>query len=378
MKTAIFSIVICLVVLGMFVFRKTLPPSPSTSTPLVLGALLPLTGNGSDQAEWIQQGFELALREINQDHERVVIRYEDTKGDTNSAISAYMKLKTQEKIPVVFSWGSGIGLALSPLANQDHIVQMGIATASPKYTSPHDYTFRNFPSASEEAKYIANQVNSIFSQSKIALVKINNDYGQGQAEVFKKEISDLGSTITLEETLEPKVVDFRSVVSKLQNTPTDIIFLATYPTEGAIFIKQLREQGVTTPIIASNAILGGAEFFTTTGAKAEGLIVSNSTPVFTDSEDLAVKDFTSKYEEAFGTSPGALQSYTARAYDALKMVMLTIDACNEPSSSCIQKELANIKNFHGASGTTSFDINGDIQTVFNLQVLKEGKFIPYK
>jgi branched-chain amino acid transport system substrate-binding protein len=121
-----------------------------------LAAILPLTGNEADQGEWARRGFELAREELRTSRGTdISLLYEDSHGsDAGSAVKAYKSIQLLGKVPVVFSYGSGVGMALTPLVNSDRVIQMGIATATPKYTSAGDFTFRNFPSADLETKFL--------------------------------------------------------------------------------------------------------------------------------------------------------------------------------------------------------------------------------
>lgn len=112
-----------------------------------LAAILPLTGNAADQGKWARRGFELAREELQTSKgTSISLLYEDSHGaDPSSAVKAYKSIQLHRKVPVVFSYGSGVGMALTPLVNSDRVIQMGIATATPKYTSAGDFTFRNFP-----------------------------------------------------------------------------------------------------------------------------------------------------------------------------------------------------------------------------------------
>src|SRR5947207_563219 len=81
-----------------------------------VGALLPLTGGAAEQGNWSRQGILLAEEEINRaDGPQVQIDYEDTKGDPKSAVDSFNALRSDTSLSAVLTWGSGVGLALTPL-----------------------------------------------------------------------------------------------------------------------------------------------------------------------------------------------------------------------------------------------------------------------
>ncbi|MCG2686596.1 ABC transporter substrate-binding protein, partial [Candidatus Parcubacteria bacterium] len=80
--------------------------------------------------------------------------YEDSKSDAKEGVSAYQRLQTMD-LPVLITGASPISLAISPLANQDEILQMGVFSSVADYSSPNDFTFRVTPRSEVENKKIA-------------------------------------------------------------------------------------------------------------------------------------------------------------------------------------------------------------------------------
>jgi ABC-type branched-subunit amino acid transport system substrate-binding protein len=130
--------------------------SPQAEDPLAL-AILPLTGNAADRGEWAKRGLELAHDELKRDGlSTFTIRYEDSQGgDPATTVQAYKSAPAQRKPVEVFTYGSGAGMALTPLVNAERVVQIGVATGTPKYRSQGDFTFRIWPSATLEGDVLA-------------------------------------------------------------------------------------------------------------------------------------------------------------------------------------------------------------------------------
>ncbi len=378
-KTAKSILVVVILILVAWIVSSA---SDSQAKAIKLGAILALTGSGADQGEWVKRGIELALDEAG-DRSAVPIEviYEDSAGDPKLAISAYNKLRSEHKIPVVFTWGSGVGIALTPLVNQDKVIQMGVATAANAYSTPNDFTFRIFPRADEEAAFLANATLNQLAVNKIAILRINNDYGQGSADAFKKFYEESGGEVVAEDVFAPGASDFRTQLTKLKTTSPKLIYLATYPKEGGLLLRQAKEFGIKSDFIASVAILGGKDFFNTAGESADGLIVVTSVPELVSSQDNAVQDFVSHYREKYQETLGAQHLYTARAYDAMKIVVAAIYSCGKKidiDTECLRDHLYGVRDYPGVSGTISFDRNGDVSSLFNLQRIRGGKFVEYK
>lgn len=343
--------------------------------PINLGVILPLSGSGAEQGEWFKRGFDLALGEININRkQKVNLIYDDSKGDPKNAISIYNSLKLRDSVPVIFTWGSGVGLALTPLVNKDNVIQMGIATAAPTYSTLDDFTFRNFPSANLEAEFLADAIINKLKVKRIAIMKINNDYGISSAKSFRENYEHKGGNIIGEEIFESNATDLRTQLIKIKGFSPEYIYIATYPKEGGLILRQAKELGIKSKFIAPVAILGGKDFFNAAGESAEGLILANSIPIFNEGKDEQTKLFAENYRNKYGEELGVQQLYGARSYDSLKIINRVMDICGT-NTECLKNELFKIKNYNGISGNITFDRNGDIESSFNLQVIKNGQFV---
>jgi branched-chain amino acid transport system substrate-binding protein len=348
-------------------FALFLPSLLAQAEPVKTAALLPLTGSGAEQGEWIKRGFEMAQEDLKGKSKLPIeIIYEDTRGDPASAVSAYRNLVSQNKIKAVFTWGSGVALALAPMNNKEAIIQMGVATATAHYTSKGDFTFRNYHSATLEGQFIASQINAGNFGTKVALLTINNDYGLGIAENVRKNVEDKKAKIVFDEEFSGGDTDFRTTLIKLKNAQPDFIVLTSYITEGALIIKQLKQLGINKPILAAGAIIGGGDFFSLVGGGLDNLYIVK--PGF-DSEEARARgaEFDKKYNAKYKDGVGVYNWYSARAYDALKMVSIAIDNCAPAvEGNCVKGQLFKIQNYPGTAGTVSFDENGDISCKFEL------------
>lgn len=372
-KTIWLAVGIIIVVIIICATRSKFSDNKTT-----MAVLVPLTGGSADQGEWIKRGFDLALNELNQrsDKPKLSLVFEDTKGDPKTAVSIYNQLKSQFNISVIFTWGSGVGIALTPIVNKDKVIQVGIATASDGYSTLDDYTFRVFPSANQEGIFMASAILNQLHTSSVMTLNVNNDYGNSSVAAFRTSFEKLGGAIIDAETYDVSTTDFHTLLAKVKALSPGVVYISAYPNDGALLLRQAKDLGLKTQFIASTAILGGKNFFNVAGDSSEGLIVSNSAQVLSASSSSAVRHFAEGYNNAYKEEVGPQQLYSARPYDALNIISQAIDVCGY-ATDCIQKFLFNINNYDGASGRITFDRNGDIVSGFNLQIIRNGKFIPF-
>lgn len=363
----------------LFVHPAVLPARAETpaEAQFTVGAVLPLTGNAADQGEWSRNGLELAADELNAapDGLRIKVVYEDSKGDPKSGIDVYNLLRLRYDIPAVFSWGSGVGLALTPLVNRDKVIQIGIATGTPDYRTTGDFTFRNFGSNSDEAVFADSVIDAVSGGGPVAIVKIQNDYGVGYGTLLRSSMEKRGKTVVLDETISPGETDFAPLLLRIKAVSPAAIALIPYPTEGALFLAQLRRLGMTIPVISGSAILGSRSFFDLAAGGAEGLrvIIPASRGV---AESPLMKDFAAAYTKKFGHQIGVFNWYAARAYDALKVLAAARSRCGNADAICLRDQLFQTKDFVGPGGTISFDEAGDIKTGYSVVRIKGTEFLP--
>ena len=144
-----------------------------------IGALLPLSGSGSNYGRSLRQGLEIAKGEINANGgingKQLEIIYEDSQGDPKVAISGFEKLSSFDHVPVVIGSISSVVLALAPTADREHVVLINSSAMSPKIcTEATDYLFSFMVSGSDEARFMASTyVNAqILKQSQELGLKI--------------------------------------------------------------------------------------------------------------------------------------------------------------------------------------------------------------
>lgn len=318
------------------------------STPLNILALLPLSGPSAAQGEWARQGIELAREELGS-QAGVEIKFEDTLGDSVQAVRCFHSHYISKDKGAVISWGSGVGVALTPLVNRREIIQIGIATASPTYRTAGDFTFRLFPSAEDEGYAIGEFVRNNFKNKKSALFTTTNEYGEALRQAIEAAFKNNKRTLTANETFSPSERDFRTQLLRLRKKEAEVIILAAYPEAGELIIRQARQLNLNVKFVAASAILSE----TTVSILLGNVVVS--VPAWNEQHSFAFR-----YRKLYPNHGAASLSYSARAYDAVMLLADAAARCGVSSSVCMRDILLQLRNHDGALGEISFDTNGDL------------------
>lgn len=330
-----------------------------------IGVILPLTGKLAPYAEETKQGIELAL--INEKNIKVI--YEDSQSEPKQGINAFQKLLTN-KIPIAITGGSNISLAISPLANQNKILQMAVFSSVADYTSPNDLTFRVTSRSEVENKVLIGWAIN-HNLKNVAFIYSNDAWGLGHYNFLKSEIEKNNINITAKESFATTETDFHGQLTKIKNSQPEAIFLIAQGKNAGLILKQAKELGLKTQFLGVRAIETN-ELLAIASEAAENIIYPYSFD--STANNTNIKNFIKKYQTKYNKLPTA---YTAEGYDATELLIKATSNCQGTNIACLQNYLTNTKNYSGVLGNISFDYNGDIYLEHFLKTVKDGKFIKY-
>ncbi|RMI35606.1 ABC transporter substrate-binding protein [Nocardia stercoris] len=339
-----------------------------------LGVSGPRTGPNAEYGRLWQQGFDLALAQINAaggiDGKKVALKWEDSQSDPKQTVPIATKFVADSSIIAELGdFSSPASIAASPVYNRGKLVQYGFTNSSGEFTKGGDYSWS--PSITQDiyqertAQWAAQR-----GYRKVSVVYLETDWGKEAFRDFQQSAKDKGIDIAYSSSILPDSTDFRPVLIKARDAAPDAVVHLGYGPDGALVVKQLRDVGFTGPFLGGQ---NTPQFVQLAGAAAEGDIV-NGTFSPQDSRP-EVQDFVAKFRDRFGADPGDFNVY---AYDAVQVV---VQAARKEGATRdgILKGLREIKDFHGIGlGTFAFDQQTRRPTgvkPFEL-ALKDGKFTP--
>lgn len=340
-----------------------------------IGAILPLTGDGAKYGSASRKAIELALEEINGaggvKGRKIKAIYEDSQGTPRIGISAMQKLITTDGVPAVIGdLFSSVTLAIAPVAEQNKVVVLSPSSSAPKITNAGDYIFRNCASDIFEGAIMGEYAFDSLGFKKVAILYINNDYGVGIRDVFKRQFTARGGIVVLEESFEQSSTDFRTQLTKIKSTDAQAIYVVGYKELGQL-LRQAKEIGITSQFL-STVMFEDPDIIKTAGGAAEGVIYS-ARAYDPESKKGATYDFVQRFKEKYKETPDI---FAALSYDAVKILALAMKQGGFTSDG-IKGALYGIKHYPGLVGDTSFDENGDVIQPAVMKTVKQGKFIKF-
>ena len=339
---------------------------------LKIGSIMPLTGAAAQYGHNCMNGIKLAEKEIKQSNSKIKfeILFEDDNTDPKLAVSAFNKLVSVNKVPVVIGpLPSSNTMAVAPLANRNQVVLFSPGSSTPKLTSAGPYVFRNWQSDAFEAKIMADYLLKE-GKKRVAILAVNNDFGLALTDYFSTHFGSKGGEIVTTESFEQDATDFRAQLTKIKISNPDGLYLLSYPKETANIVNQTRQMNLTANIYGV-AAMEDPSLISLAGNNAEGIIYTKA--VEPGAGDPVYNNFVKAYKNEYGQEPGLIAD---TGYDAVKMLHKAIQkketVFNGPY---IAQQLGNIKDYPGASGLMSFDENGDIIKPVGIKSIRNGQFV---
>jgi branched-chain amino acid transport system substrate-binding protein len=337
-----------------------------------IGGTLPLTGEVASYGISAKNGLQLKIDEINTsggiNGKKIEVDFQDDKNSIKDAVNIFNDFATIKKYSLVFgSAGSSVSLSLVPIANREKVILFSpVSSASKLSTEGGQFFFRTVPSDNLQAEMLASWIKQE-GIKKIAIVYTNNSWGKPLTDAVTDMFAKDGGEIVFSEGVQENTSDFRTIIIKLKKTKFDAILSPTYPREGGLFVKQLKEAGVVTRLFGGDN-WGAPEFISIAGNAANGVCFTFPS----DSKSPLWSDFVGNYKKKYGQEPDIIAAY---GYDAATAVVEAFKKSSELTSNEIREKLLTV-SFEGVSGKISFKPNGDVVSVgYGKRKIDNGKNI---
>ncbi|MET0812022.1 MAG: ABC transporter substrate-binding protein [Microbacterium sp.] len=299
----------------------------SSSEPVVFGVALPQTGDQAQYGEYFEQGFELALDQLNAaggiDGRQVELVYEDTQADPAQAPAVAQKFVDDPSVLAVLGdFGTPATAAASPIYQDAGLVQFAFSASASTVTDPGDYVFATWVSQEYEAPRLAEFA---AEQGDTAAVFYHDtDWGLNTHGFFSEGAEEAGLEEVYATGYNPETTDYRPLLLAAQATDPEVIVLISYAADGALITAQARELGIEVPIVGISSIYN-QQFIELAGDAAEGVeTLSYFTPT---NPDEAVQQFIADFAAEYDVETPS--DYAIRAYDAFNIVAAAAGAAAE-------------------------------------------------
>jgi len=344
--------------LAAYFFWKPTGPSPLGTS---IGVIAPMTGEGASYGQAMKRGFDLAFK-----GSAFRLIYEDTRMDAKTAVTATTKLINSDHVSVILGEAaSGVTMAVAPVAESNKVVLFSSISSTDKLRTAGDFIFRNVPRNEVQGKTAAGFIFTTLGLKKIAIVPDNDEYGSNLSKSFKLRLAELGGVLVAEEAYQKNTKDFRGIVEKVKSAGAEAIFNPGNYEDTALLLKQLREGGLTIPLVGGDGSYS-PELIKQAGAAAEGayctvMAADKSTPFYRH----FVKQFNLEYQK----EPDV---YDAYAFEAATFIRAALEA--KGASATEVRDYLYATSFDSLTGPLKFDTDGEVSREYGIVQVRNGVF----
>lgn len=344
---------------------------PSESREIVIGVAWPFGGDSS----LFSEGVDLAVKEINAsggvNGKELKLLKEDDGSEAVKGIAIAEALAENISVRAVIGHrNSFVSLPASAIYEQAGLTMLSPASTDPDLTkNDYRFIFRSIPGDDEIARKLAEYLGGQ-GLKRMVIYYSDDTYGKGLADSFEDQAKQNGITIVDRFNEYSSIEELIRLNSRWQAFGYDGVFIATTMPEGAHFIHDAGQAGITAPFAAGNS-MESVELSAIGGKAAEGIVVGSVFTPYSDQPE--VKSFVTSFRAEYQLEP---TSYAALGYDAVKMLAAAMVKAGVEDRSAIAEVLRNMGKWPGACGMHELSPEGDeLGDLVVLKQLQDGKFV---
>ncbi|MDO4268920.1 MAG: ABC transporter substrate-binding protein [Eubacteriales bacterium] len=288
-----------------------------------LGVIGPLTGPAAAYGIAVQNGADLAVKEINAaggaNGVMFEVKAEDDENDSEKAINAYNTLKDWGMQMLVGTTTSKPCIAVAAETANDNMFQITPSGSAVECVA-NDNVFRVCFADPDQGTASAKYIGENKLATKVAIIyDSSTEYSSGIRESFVKEAPNYGIEVVADEAFTADTnTDFSVQLDKAKEAGAELVFLPIYYQEASVILKQAADKDFAPIFFGCDGMDGilTVENFDT--SLAEGLMLLTPFSVTEESS----KAFTEAYVAAYGIEPN---QFAADSYDAVYAIAAAVE-----------------------------------------------------
>jgi len=281
---------------------------------IVVGVLLPLTGNDSDEGMRALNGLQLAKQEINESGgvlgKKLDLIIFNDRGDAEYILRQYEALKKHNVAAIIGSSYSDVTLPFAEAAEKDGIPVISPTASDPNITIDRKYIFRANFIDDYQAEVMAFFANN-YLQAKTAVVLFNKNSAsfKNTSSVFTEKFKEYGGIIFGVEAYS-NTDEYSEILRKYSVNKPDIIFCPEDYFSASKLVNAVYNSALRGAYILGTDVWDGLLVYISNPDAMKNVFYSS--PFSFDDQDIEVIQFVRKYFGAFSQIPlsGSAAAYT--------------------------------------------------------------------
>jgi branched-chain amino acid transport system substrate-binding protein len=348
--------------------------------PINIGGGFALTGDESSLDLPAANGAKLAVKEINAAggvlgrQINFIVHDSQYKMDVTAQIAK--QFVEQDKVVALVGFtDTDSVLAAGPTLQAAGIPFITAGATSPKIpTQVGDRMFLACFGDNVQAAAGAEFAAKNFGMSAYLLWDKGVEYTTLLGGYFKARFTDLGGNIVLEDSYDDKGTDFSAQIAKVKALAKqpDFYYVAAMPYNVGTVVKQMRDAGLTGPIIGGDGY-DDPSWVAAAGKASDNVFFSTHALNDATSGTDAYKKFFAAYNKEFGHDPE--NAFAALGYDSVYLLVDALKRAGSTDGAAIKTALEATKSFPGITGAITFSPTSHVpQKGVTIIALKGGKY----
>jgi len=346
------------VILGVAVMSLLLAMPAWAADTIKLGGLYNLTGGMSSIDAPALNGAKLQAKLINEQGgllgKTVEVIGIDTKTDQKAAATGAKKALAEGVVA-----GLGYGDTTFVMAAAPLFQQKGVPFVTSGATHPMlpqwvgDYMFMVPFGDDDQSFAIADySFNKLGAKNVVVWTDNSMDFTKALSKFYKQRMEELGAKIVLEDFFMMGDKDFSAQIARLKaaDPKADAVFISAIPNEAGLTVKQIREAGLTLPIVSGDGF--DTELVTTVPGDKMANDVYFSTHTYREDNRPEVLAFVDAYQKEYGRPPE--NAFAALGFDAVGLIADAIKRAGSTDGKALQEALAATKGFKAVTGEITY------------------------
>jgi branched-chain amino acid transport system substrate-binding protein len=340
--------------------------APSAAAePIKVAQIAAHSGQLAQLGAWDKEALDLAFKEKNDAGgvcgRQLQLDVFDDQGDPTVGNNVTQQALGTGILAAFATTESAVTLAILPLFEAAKVPHFTAGQSDAITKEGSAYVFRDGPPAAAFNKTLANYALTTKGWTKFAMVTNTGGYGDSERKAFSAQLAAANIEPLLDATVAPETQEFTAQINEIKRLQPEAVYTGMEEVQNGLFAKQLREFGITTPMIGGPP--GGTpQFVEVAGAAADGSIFSS--PYITNDANDQTRAFAAAFKAMHGKDP---EFHGAKGYDGAQLLFQAIEAtCADITGETIAAALHKISGYQGLQG--QFTVQGDGETLSSTQV----------
>ncbi len=236
----------------------------------------PMTGGESAFGRQLKNGATQAVADLNAAGgllgKKLALEIGDDACDPKQARSVAEKIAGAGIPFVAGHYCSSSSIPASEAYAEGNVLEITPASTATKFTDRNLWNVARVCGRDDQQGVVAaDYIVKNYTGKNVAILNDKSTYGKGLADETKKALNKAGFTEKMFESYNKGDKDFNAIVSRLKRDNIDLVFVGGYHQEAGLILRQMRDQGLQTVLMAGDA-LADKEFASITGPAGEGTL----------------------------------------------------------------------------------------------------------